>query len=78
MNDIDPADSSEVHAFMLLYRRLCPTVYDEVTLEEFSRQLGWSHEQTLRVAMWLDERELIETDRGFGEEITLIEGNVAT
>jgi hypothetical protein len=73
-----PADSAEIDTFMRLYRQLCPTANDEVTVEEFARQLGWPVERTRRVALWLDERRLIETDRGLGTEITIIEGRSGT
>lgn len=73
-----PADSAEIDTFMRLYRQLCPTANDEVAVEDFARQLGWPVEHTRRVALWLDERRLIETDRGFGSQITIIEGRSGT
>lgn len=33
--DLHPASSIDVHAFMALYRRLCPTVNDEASGEVF-------------------------------------------
>lgn len=75
---MQPADSVEIDTFMRLYRQLCPTTNDEVAVEDFARQLGWSVERARRVALWLDERRLIETDRGFGSQIAIIEGRSGT
>jgi hypothetical protein len=77
-HDLHPASSADVHTFMRLYRQLCPTVNDEVSIDEFARQLGWTIEKTHALALWLDERRLIETDRGLGDGITVIEGRSGT
>ena len=77
-NDLRPAGSADVHTFMRHYRQVCPTVNDEVSIDEFARQLGWSIRKTHAMALWLDERRLIETDRGLGDGITTIEGRSGT
>ena len=77
-DDLHPASRADVETFMRLYRELCPTVNDEVPIEEFARKLGWPVEKTHSVAMWLDERRMIESDRGFGDPIRVIEGRSGT
>ena len=77
-DDLHPAGGADVHTFMSLYHRLCPTVNDEVSIHEFARQLGWPIQKTHAMALWLDERRLIETDRGLGDGITTIEGRSGT
>jgi len=76
--DLRPASGIDVHAFIALYRRLCPTHADEVPVTEFARQLRWSVEKTRLVAGWLADRAMIETDAGLGDEITMIEGRSGT
>jgi hypothetical protein len=75
---MSPADDTQIAAFMRLYQRLCPTVNDEVSIEEFAKLLGWPVEVTRTVALALDERGLIETDRGLGTEVAVIEGRSGT
>ena len=77
-DDLRPANASDVHAFMALYRQMCPTHADEVSVTEFARQLGWTLENTTQLAAWLAERGMIETDAGLGGEITMIEGRSGT
>jgi len=55
-----------------------PDANDEATLETFAQEVGWSVETTHDVAFWLDERGVIETDRGLGTGISLIEGRQGT
>lgn len=74
MIDFAPISRATVDAFMRLYRELCPTVNDEVPISEFATRLGWDLECTENVALWLDERMMISTDRGLGTGITVIEG----
>lgn len=78
LQDLRPASGSEVHAFMALYRQLCPTYADEVPVTEFARQLHWGVDKTRQIAAWLVERVMIETDAGLGDEITIIEGRPGT
>lgn len=73
-----PINGSDVVTFLGLYRRVCPTVNDEVSVEEFADMVGWTVEKTETVALWLDERGLIETDRGMGQAIKVIEGRSGT
>jgi hypothetical protein len=73
-----PASGIDAHAFIALYRRLCPTHADEVPVTEFARQLRWSVEETRLVAGLLADRAMIETDAGLGDEITIIEGRSGT
>jgi len=40
----------------------------------FAERLGWPLDVTERLAIWLDERDLIDTDRGLGTGITMVEG----
>lgn len=74
MSDIQPISAVTMDAFMRVYRELCPTVDDEVPIEDFAARLRWSIERTRTVAEWLDEREMIDTDAGMGPPITTIEG----
>jgi hypothetical protein len=69
---------AQVDAFMRLYQQRCPTVNDEVSVEDFGKLLGWPVEVTRAVALDLDERGLIETDRGLGTEVAVIEGRSGT
>jgi hypothetical protein len=48
------------------------------SIEEFAKLLGWPVEVTRTVALALDERGLIETDRGLGTEVAVIEGRSGT
>ncbi|MBV9484807.1 MAG: hypothetical protein JO246_01995 [Frankiaceae bacterium] len=76
--DLRPASGAEVHTFMALYRSVCPTYAEEVSVTEFARRLRWSVDKTRMVASWLADRALIETDAGLGDEITMIEGRSGT
>lgn len=76
--DLQPASAASVDAFMRLYRKLCPTANDEVSLAEFARQFRRPVDSTRALARWLDDRGLIETNAGMGDEITVIEGRSGT
>ena len=47
-------DSTSVFRFMAAYRKLCPTINDEVPIEVFASKMGWDLDRTERVALWLD------------------------
>jgi len=49
-----------------------------VTVTEFARRLRRTVDKTRRVASWLAQRMMIETDAGLGDEITMIEGRSGT
>ena len=74
MSEITPANAVSVDNFLRVYRALCPTVDDEVPVGMFAERLGWDLDRTRAVAEWLDDRGLIDTYRGLGEPITVIEG----
>jgi len=74
MTVIRPISAATVFAFMKVYREMCPTGDDEVPVTLFAARLGWSVERTQAVAEWLDERALIDTDRGLGTPVSVIEG----
>ena len=74
MLTLTPMNRDSIDAFMRLYHELCPTVNDEVPLATFARRLGWTIARTEAIALWLDERRLIASDRGLGTDITMIEG----
>jgi len=78
MYDLRPGDGGLIDEFLNVYRRLCPTVNDDVSIQTFAQHLGWSIDETRKVALWLDERRLIDTDRGMGGEITMIDGRNGT
>lgn len=69
---ITPQDSASVARFMREYRRLGPD--GEAPVQEFARRLRWAVARTRHLAEWLDERDMIDTDRGLGTEVTVIEG----
>ena len=60
--------------FMVVYRELCPTGDDEVAVPTFAHRIRWTEADVAKVAEWCRDLDLIDTDAGMGDQITIIEG----
>lgn len=59
---------------MVVYQGLCPSGDDEVTVETFADRIRWTEADVAEVAQWCRDLDLIDTDAGMGDQITIIEG----
>lgn len=60
--------------FMGVYQELCPSGDDEVTVQAFADRIRWTEADVAKVAEWCRDLDLIDTDAGMGDQITIIEG----
>ena len=69
-----PMPSGTIARFMSAVSELCPTGDGEAPIEMFAEHLRWPLASVVAVAEWCSDRDLIDTDAGLGDPITIIEG----